>query len=722
MIQNGAEGADVAMEEPTVATGQPTDAHIAVFFSGQRRTFDLVRASLSQLLCTLSAQATVHLFDCSDAGDLEIPFFTFSRVPPPTAWTWPSSAVEVLRQFERASHCWHHVREYESSHSIEFEWVIKTRPDVAVGLPIDLRAMSLEAWRAALSSRPRTLLVRVRCWPGVVLPRHSYALPVVAWRVGHARCGHEPLADDAFLVLPRRLADDLFGRIDVAPGPSNVPSTYPRCNVTFKAYVAAECVFTRHLRVRNIQFMPHPFDLSIAREGYRPTTHFLAAGAACGQPHERGVHSQRANHRVEVCATEDPKGVCRVALPFVRSLITEALRAWERGGQCTVNSTMPVHVLVGCDNAPARGFAQGLTPYCRARFAEHARAFSRGRPSFTRSRAAVGASTTLVHQLCVMVLKEPAAVAQHIFAPLNVSVHRALLDEWRLHKDTLVIDSFRGIGAPNSPSHARMHAKVIDGGVMRVTRLASGRNPVLFAPWATVSYASRMRPPAALSSSLTRDEATIEEAQAKPTGPSPTSRAAPLPPRFCAVMGHVGAVNWWHAPGYIYRDQLRRALNCTHLRPNDRRASTLASDGRPTQYGPFEGTHRHYSGHRFVMAVENTHHGSPVSEKIVNAYLAGAVPIVWGGGLHRHLFDSRSFVDCTRRSVDACASKVRVLEADPTRLRAMLAAPRFESRLAFDNFFAWTAEARGSAQQRRLHDGLLDAIGSSVGCQAKGGQ
>ena len=35
-------------------------------------------------------------------------------------------------------------------------------------------------------------------------------------------------------------------------------------------------------------------------------------------------------------------------------------------------------------------------------------------------------------------------------------------------------------------------------------------------------------------------------------------------------------------------------------------------------------------GHRFVLAVENTDAGAPVSEKIVNAFLAGAVPIYMG--------------------------------------------------------------------------------------------
>ena len=92
-------------------------------------------------------------------------------------------------------------------------------------------------------------------------------------------------------------------------------------------------------------------------------------------------------------------------------------------------------------------------------------------------------------------------------------------------------------------------------------------------------------------------------------------------------------------PGYLYRDRIVTALRCSHLKAGDRFAVTHAvthassADGPvqlgPVQSGPFEGAVRHYRGFRFVVAVENTGVGSPLSEKIVNAYLAGAIPIVW---------------------------------------------------------------------------------------------
>ena len=153
------------------------------------------------------------------------------------------------------------------------------------------------------------------------------------------------------------------------------------------------------------------------------------------------------------------------------------------------------------------------------------------------------------------------------------------------------------------------------------------------------------------------------------------------------------------------------------------------------QFGPFEGTLAHYHGYRYVLAVENTDVGSPVSEKIVNAvctrcpppgpscthtgrattqvyppcltpscrrvtrsqFLSGAIPIVWGGGAHKQVFNPASYIDCTALSPDGCARAVLALDADPVALDAVRQAPRFIDRAAFDSLFAWHAVSKGSS-------------------------
>ena len=140
------------------------------------------------------------------------------------------------------------MKNFERLHGTRFDWVIKSRPDVAINRPVD--------WSSLLRSSSATahaILARARCWPHGRLPRHS-------WTYGHTRCGDQALSDDAFFLARRVDADAVFSRFDEAL----MKPPYPRCNVSFKALVAAECVFTTHLRQRGIAFSPTSFDISIA--------------------------------------------------------------------------------------------------------------------------------------------------------------------------------------------------------------------------------------------------------------------------------------------------------------------------------------------------------------------------------------------------------------------------------------------------------------------------
>ena len=53
---------------------------------------------------------------------------------------------------------------------------------------------------------------------------------------------------------------------------------------------------------------------------------------------------------------------------------------------------------------------------------------------------------------------------------------------------------------------------------------------------------------------------------------------------------------------------------------------------------------RHFAPYRFALAFESHDLPGYVTEKIVNAYLAGAVPVYWGTARVKEVFDSRSFL------------------------------------------------------------------------------
>lgn len=768
---------------------------VAVLLSGERRTFDEIRSGLeSNLLRHLGNATTV--FDCSDAWTkpLSLPGREVVDMRGrSSAWSWPSSAVEVLIQFERNHLCWARIRTlYERG--FRFDAVVRTRPDMALLQPLRIAELLTQLQMRSASRRPGILLSRARCWPDGKLPRH-------AWTFGHTRCGGEALSDDAFFVVAgHEDADDTFSRpdsdlLDHVARPED-PSSYPRCNTSFKASIVAECIFTRHLLRRGIRFLPTSFAVGLARlssdgmvtfegHGSRPparATPIIETALAKEACPGRTADAVASVPRVFACATADRKGVCRVALPFVVELLEHFLS--ER---CHRNPTRkgispmaaPLHVMVGCDNAPALSFSHALhsSPDCLRRFRAHESAWnssqSRFRPCSGQPNLPLLAQSDLLraprpphpprppqlaaHRLAVMVLKEPRSLSERFYGRGSWGLERILTSD----RGDLVhalpnispVHAEARSDAASEASHPLDATLMVDAfGSLSSHKLAATA-PVLTVPWAAVSYPSRGRAPSELYW-----PATTEAAK-----PFASSRATGAGGRICAFMGRrsnpwrlAPSQLWRMVPGYMRRDALVRLLNCTHLTPADRNAvrwmrggqmyGSIGVDGRgtttqshdpddhdnahtewvkmmlnaaegPTQIGPFEGTRPHYNGTRFVLAVENVDDGSPISEKLVNAFLAGAVPIGWGGGsIHRSVFNPASFVDCSHPSLDtrahletetagaqACAALVRAVDGNATRFNAMLAAPRFASRVAFERFFAWSDVARGSNAQRELH-------------------
>ena len=806
----------------SASRGSATFSRVAILISGERRTFDQVRESLRQnFLRALAAQA--FLFDCSEGSPpLSFPgSLVTGRLSENHTrdWHWSSSLQsQVLIQFERNHRCWQRAAAFEASQPAPFSAVVKMRPDLFIKQPIDLLALlsAHRRQRLAASAAPAAsaggaassrrvlgvLLARARCWPAGRLPRSS-------WTYGHTRCGDQPLADDAFFVVPwRESAEAVFSRFD--DNLMNPP--FPRCNTSFKAAVVAECVFSLHLRRHGVEFVPTSFDIAIARADDTSSTGIRIEGMSSGaQPGRALRHSPPSPPpppppppppslvpRLVVCSASDRKGVCRVTEAFARQLLGAFLRERCQPTLGGAARQRPVHVMLGCDNAPALDFAEALSASagCKRRFDAHARAhhlvYPAGRQSLATpprsaattadpaaaadqpvpDRAAAGQPEA--DQLALMILKEPRAVSERFYSRGSLSERFLERLPQRSRNSTatlLLIDAF-GSTAP-SPLHAASSSRDLNSH----GRGRSNGPHAIAIPWAAVSYASRNRKPTDLYlPALGSGEGGGKGGRGEGSGKGQSGGKSSGGDggggggggdggdggdggegRFCAFMGH--RKDPWGlddtalraiAPGYLIRDALIRLLGCTHLQPGDRNAvswrrppistasaatssesapaaglaadlaASEGADDGPTQTGPFETTLRHYAGYRFVLAVENTDAGSPISEKMINAYLSNAIPISWGGGSHRHVFNPASFVDCTSLAggAAACASLVRAIDANVSRREAMRRAPRFATRRAFERFFAWAdgGDASGTAAQRRLHDQLFERLGARLGC------
>lgn len=88
-----------------------------------------------------------------------------------------------------------------------------------------------------------------------------------------------------------------------------------------------------------------------------------------------------------------------------------------------------------------------------------------------------------------------------------------------------------------------------------------------------------------------------------------------------------------------------------------------------------------YSKYRFVFAMENIVKKGYVTEKIINAYKSGAIPIYWGDSeMVKKYFNPKSFV-CVNDfpSLVDCSKYILELDNDPIRLKQMMAEPVFNS-------------------------------------------
>ena len=118
-----------------------------------------------------------------------------------------------------------------------------------------------------------------------------------------------------------------------------------------------------------------------------------------------------------------------------------------------------------------------------------------------------------------------------------------------------------------------------------------------------------------------------------------------------------------------------------------------------------------YRNYRWVVAFENQRVDGYVTEKIVNAMLAGAVPIFLGASDVTTVFNPRSFVDCSSfASLDDCAKQVLAIDSNQTAYQALLAQPWFASQslpAAFDWHPSVALDAASLVRQFRRRWGML---------------
>jgi len=87
-----------------------------------------------------------------------------------------------------------------------------------------------------------------------------------------------------------------------------------------------------------------------------------------------------------------------------------------------------------------------------------------------------------------------------------------------------------------------------------------------------------------------------------------------------------------------------------------------------------------FRSYKFVLCMENSDVPFYVTEKILNAFASGAVPVYWGGhGTIDMLFDPRSFVYVDPAFPQGAFERLRIMSSNYSAYRAMADAPVFKT-------------------------------------------
>jgi hypothetical protein len=85
-----------------------------------------------------------------------------------------------------------------------------------------------------------------------------------------------------------------------------------------------------------------------------------------------------------------------------------------------------------------------------------------------------------------------------------------------------------------------------------------------------------------------------------------------------------------------------------------------------------------YKNYKFVFTMENSYEDGYISEKIMNAYIAGAIPIYWGTNEVKNIFNPESFIyvndyikEDNTTDYDSCARKIIEIANNPEKLSTM---------------------------------------------------
>lgn len=128
------------------------------------------------------------------------------------------------------------------------------------------------------------------------------------------------------------------------------------------------------------------------------------------------------------------------------------------------------------------------------------------------------------------------------------------------------------------------------------------------------------------------------------------------------------------------------------IRDRDNTAEALGSDCKTVDYTIENGWNNLkeiYSKYKFVMAFENSNEDGYITEKIMNVYISGAIPIYWGTSKIKEIFNPESFIYVLDyENYEACINDILEISNNPSKLLAMQTADPINKNI-YPNYFKY---------------------------------
>ena len=128
------------------------------------------------------------------------------------------------------------------------------------------------------------------------------------------------------------------------------------------------------------------------------------------------------------------------------------------------------------------------------------------------------------------------------------------------------------------------------------------------------------------------------------------------------------------------------------IRDRDKTAEALGSDCKTVDYTIKSGWNNLkdvYSKYKFVMAFENSNEDGYITEKIMNVYISGAIPIYWGSSKVKEIFNPESFIYAPDyKNYDECINTILEISNNPSRLLSMQTADPINKNI-YPNYFKY---------------------------------